>query len=143
MKSFIYLCTIWHATNITFMHNTALQKFKFFWFMGIAKMTCIHAQYHEIFWLKFRIHAKFRVKKIIYFEWMRNFVKNCFRIDTKMMQNFVQKKSHFVQKHETVAQENWLFSWWISLIRYKILQNVVKANLSSAQFWNIYLHEAS
>ena len=36
--------------NFVFMHNTAVQKFQFFVFMGIvqlhAKMTCIHAQYH-------------------------------------------------------------------------------------------------
>ena len=63
--------------------------------MGIAKMTCIHAQYHEVFWLKFRIHAKFREKKIIFFEYE-------FAISSKIV---------FV--------------------------------LSSAQFWNIYLHEAS
>ena len=143
MKSFIYLCTIWHATNITFMHNTALQKFKFFWFMGIAKMTCIHAQYHEIFWLKFLIHAKFRVKKNYLLRMNAQFRAKLFSYWYENDAKFRAKKSHFVQKHETVAQENWLFSWWISLIRYKILQNVVKANLSSAQFWNIYLHEAS
>ena len=66
---------------------------------------------------------------------MRNFVQNWFRIDTKMIRNFVQKKSfrkknakllrkriccfvetlssiqksHFVKKRETVAQENLLF----------------------------------
>ena len=38
-----------------------------------------------------------------------------FHIDTKMMQNFVQK-SHFVQKRETVAEKNLLFCgnprWW-------------------------------
>ena len=39
---------------------------------------------------------------------MRNFVQNWCRIDTKIMRNFVQK-SHFVQNHETVAQENQLF----------------------------------
>ena len=39
---------------------------------------------------------------------IRNFVQNWFRIDTKMMRNFVQKK-HFVQNHETIAQENRLF----------------------------------
>ena len=39
---------------------------------------------------------------------MRNFVQKWFCIDTKLMRNFVQK-SHFVQKHETVAQENLLF----------------------------------
>ena len=32
-------------------------------------------------------------KKIIYFKWTCNFVQNWFRIDTKMMQNFVHKKS--------------------------------------------------
>ena len=36
------------------------------------------------------------------------FVQNWFRIDTKMMRNF-EVKSHFVQNHATVAQENWLF----------------------------------
>ena len=45
------------------MHNTAVQKFLFFVFMGIAKMTCIHLQYHEIYLLKFCINAKFRAKK--------------------------------------------------------------------------------
>ena len=39
--------------------------------MGIvqlnAKMTCIHAQYHEKFRLKFRILAKFRANKIYLF----------------------------------------------------------------------------
>ena len=39
---------------------------------------------------------------------MRNFVQTWFRIDTQIMQNFVQK-SHFVQKRITVAQENLLF----------------------------------
>ena len=33
---------------------------------------------------------------------MRNFMQTLFRIDTKMMQNFVQI-GHFVQKRETVA----------------------------------------
>jgi len=32
--------------------------------------------------------------------------QNWFRIDTKMMWNFMQKKSNFVQNHTTVAQEN-------------------------------------
>ena len=40
---------------------------------------------------------------------MRNFVQNWFRIDTKMMRNFVQK-NHLVQNHETVAQENQLLT---------------------------------
>ena len=35
------------------------------------------------------------------------FRANLFRVDSKIMQNFVQK-SHFVQKRETVAQENLL-----------------------------------
>ena len=48
------------------------------------------------------------VPKNIYFELMRNFVPNWFRMDTKMMRNFVQK-SPFVQNHETVAKENQLF----------------------------------
>ena len=39
---------------------------------------------------------------------MRNFVKSWFRIDTKVIRNFVQK-SHFAQKGEPVAQENLLF----------------------------------
>ena len=39
-----------------------------------------------------------------YFELMRNFVQNWIRIDTQMMRNFVQKR-------ETVAQENLLVSW--------------------------------
>ena len=34
-----------------FMHNSAVQKFQFFVFMGIlklqGKMACIHVQYHE------------------------------------------------------------------------------------------------
>ena len=47
----------------------------------------------------------FMHKKFIYFERMRNFVKNWFRIDTKMMRNLMLK-SHFVQNHETVAQED-------------------------------------
>ena len=32
-----------------------------------AKMTCIHANIMKKFWLKFRIHAKFRAKKIYLF----------------------------------------------------------------------------
>ena len=43
----------------------------------------------------FRINAQFRANLVVL-------------IDVKMMQNFVQK-NHFVQKHETVAQENLLF----------------------------------
>ena len=35
--------------------------------------------------------------------------QNWFHIDTKMMWNFMQKKSNFVQNHATVVQENWLF----------------------------------
>ena len=36
--------------------------------MGIAKMTCIHVQYHEIYLLKFCINAKFRTKKKYLFQ---------------------------------------------------------------------------
>ena len=70
LKSFIFMHYGMQQIllNFVFMHNTAVQKFQFFVSMGIvqlhAKMTCIHAQYHEKFWLKFRIHAKFRAKKI-------------------------------------------------------------------------------
>ena len=42
-------------------------NFWYSWAIGIvqfhAKMTCIHAQYHEKFCFKFRTHAKFRAKK--------------------------------------------------------------------------------
>ena len=37
-----------------------------------------------------------------------HFMQTWFRIDTKMMRNFVQK-SHFVQKRETEAQQHLLF----------------------------------
>ena len=77
--------------NFVFMH-TAVKKIQFFYSWA----------------LNFLFMRNFVQKKIIYFEWMRNFVQNWFRIDKKMMRNFVQK-SHFVQNHETVAQENWLF----------------------------------
>ena len=72
LKSFIFMHYGMQQIllNFVFMHNTAVQKFQFFVFMGIvqlhAKMTCIHAQYHEKFWLKFRIHAKFRAKKYLF-----------------------------------------------------------------------------
>ena len=39
---------------------------------------------------------------------MRNFVQSWFRVEMKMMRNFV-KKSHFLQNHATVAQANLLF----------------------------------
>ena len=42
-----------------------------------------------------------------------------FHIDTKMMQNFVQK-SHFMQKRITVAQENLLFCGNPSSSKYRI-----------------------
>ena len=46
--------------------------------------------------------------KNIYFKLMRNFAQNWFHIDTKMMQNCVQKNS-FVKKPETVSHKNLLF----------------------------------
>ena len=58
--------------------------------------------------LNFLFMSNFVQKKIIYFEWMCNFVQNWFHIDTQMMQNFMQK-SHFMQNHGTDAQENWVF----------------------------------
>ena len=39
---------------------------------------------------------------------MRSFVQTLFRIDTKMMLDFV-KKSNFAQKRKTVPQESLLF----------------------------------
>ena len=53
LKSFIFMHYGMQQIllNFVFMHNTAVQKFQFLVFMGIvqlnAKMTCIHAQYHE------------------------------------------------------------------------------------------------
>ena len=114
LSKYLYLCTM--ACNNYYLISfpcTLLYKNFNFRIHGHCKITCKNdlysCEYHEkIFWLKFRIHAKFRARKFIYFEWMRNFVQNWFRIDTKMMRNFAQK-SYFVQNHATVAQENWLF----------------------------------
>ena len=115
LKSFIFMHYGMQQIllNFVFMHNTAVQKFQFFVFMGIvqlhAKMTCIHAQFHEKFWLKFRIRAKFRAKKKL-------FISNECAILCKTGFVLIRKwcgisckKSHFVQNHETVAQENRLF----------------------------------
>ena len=38
------------------------------------------------------------VKKIIQFEWIRNFVQNWFCINTKMMRNFMQKSHLMLRK---------------------------------------------
>ena len=97
--------------NFVFIHNTNCTKYFYFNFHihGQCKITCENDLYiMKKFWLKFRIHAKFRAKQFIYYEWMCNFVQNWFSIDTKIMRKFVQK-SHFLQNHATVAQENWLF----------------------------------
>ena len=53
----------------------------------------------QVFCLKFYIQVNFVQKKIIF---SRNFVQNWFRIDTKLMRNFVQKL-------ETLVKENLLF----------------------------------
>ncbi len=45
------------------------------------------------------------LQKNYLFRMNAHFVQNWFRIDMKMMRKFVQK-SHFVQNHATVAQEN-------------------------------------
>ena len=47
----------------------------------------------------------FEQKIFFYFERIHNFVQNWFRLNTKVMRNFVQK-SPFVQNHLTAAQEN-------------------------------------
>jgi len=66
--------------NFVFMH-TAVQKFQFFVFM-----------------------RNFVENLLFISNELRYFVQNWFRIDTKMMRNFVQK-SHFLQNHTSVAQE--------------------------------------
>ena len=61
--------------------------------MGFAKLHArIHANILKKFGHKFCINAKFRVKKYL-FRMNAKFVQNWFRIDTKMMRNFVQNKS--------------------------------------------------
>ena len=96
---------IWFSYTIQ-----TVQKFQFQFSYSWAVQNYLRkwSVYHEKFWLKFRIHAKFRAKQFIYYEWMCNFVQNWFSIDTKIMRKFVQK-SHFLQNHATGAQENWLF----------------------------------
>ena len=94
-------CNKYYLILYSYNTNTAIQKFQFFVFMGNIMKN---------FWLKFRIYAKFRAKIIIYFEWMRNFVQNCFRIDTKMTRNFVQKKSFRTKPRNCCARKSTV-SW--------------------------------
>ena len=83
--------------NFVFMRNTAAQKFQIH---GRCTITCKNDLY---------LYAISRKNYDLNFAFMRNFVQNWFRIDTKMMRNFVQK-NHLVQNHETVAQENQLLT---------------------------------
>ena len=86
LKSFIFMqymaCTIQTVLNFVFMHNTNCTKISIsiFIFMGSAKLLA----------------------KMICISWKNSDLNFVF------MQNFVQK-SHFLQNHATVAQENWLF----------------------------------
>ena len=68
----------------------------------------LYCEYHENILTLISYSRKISCKKNINFEWMPNFVQNLFRIDTKMMWNYMQK-SHFVLNHATVAHANWLF----------------------------------
>ena len=102
LKPFIF-CTIWHATNIllnlVFMHNTAVQKFYLFEFMGIvnlnATMTCIHMQYHE--------YKMLCIKKSLFISnECASLCKNGFVLIQKL--SWIScKKCHFVQNHATVV----------------------------------------
>ena len=70
---------------------------------------CIHSQNNGKFMTFIMYSLEFRAtKKQIQLEWMHNFVHTWFRIDKKMMRNFVQK-NHFLQNRETVPKENLLF----------------------------------
>ena len=103
--------------NKTNSHNT-VQIFKFLYICAICHET-----------------------NITYFVFIRNFVqKNIFIsnecaisckpgfVDTKMMRNFVQT-SHFVQKRETVAQENLLFRGNPISMQLPSLNNCQKCNI--------------
>ena len=70
-----------------------------------AKLTCILANIMKKFWLNFVFMRNFVHEKFIYFKWMRNFLQNWFRIDTKIMQNFVQKKSFRAKPRNCCARE--------------------------------------
>ena len=81
-----YFCTICHATN--FAQTLILYS---------CAKSCKKNDLNSVFM------RNFVQRKMIYCEWMRNFMQNWFRTDTKMIQNFAQK-SHFVKKRKTVAQ---------------------------------------
>ena len=66
--------------------------------------SCTNYDFYYVFIRKF-------VKiKNIYFEWMRNFVQAWFRIDAKMMRNFVQKMSFRAKMRNCCARESTV-SW--------------------------------
>ena len=65
----LYIWAICQETNITFLYSCA--------------KPCKDYDFYYVFIRNF-------VPKNIYFEWLRNFVQTWFRIDKKMMRNFVQ-----------------------------------------------------
>ena len=86
--------TVQILKSFEFMHYMACNKYyliSFSW--GIAKIFMRNIMKYSD--LNFVIMRNFVQKNYLF----RNFVRNCFRIDTKMMPNSVQN-------HETVAQEN-------------------------------------
>ena len=110
-----FSCTILLFTNFNFSYSWALQYYMQKWPVFMCNIM-------KKFLLNFCNHVKLCVKKIINFEWMHNFVQNWFRIDTKMMPNFMQK-SHFVENHATVVQENWLFHGNLNCIIIRVVNH--------------------
>ena len=93
------------------MHTTAIEKFKYFVFMGIAKLPVKNYLYScAISWknsdLNFVIMQNCVQKNLFVLnEWAAKLVSYWYKNDVE----FYAKKSNFVQNHATVVQENWLF----------------------------------
>ena len=78
----LYIWAICQKTNITFLYSCAKPcKDNDFYYVFIRNFVPKNIYFE---WLR-----NF-VPKNIYFEWLRNFVQTWFRMDKKMMQNFVQ-----------------------------------------------------